>query len=317
MTYLTDLGGPTLILNKVGTRHATECLSGTADEIIISRPMFGKHIKFDGRLLHAAPCDLLELEDESFSDEQGDDSEEDSSDSDSSSTSSDIEIPEPTGQTYATADEITRRSSNGSGSSEGSFSDIKSKEEKNGDDDDDDDDDNDDDDAGFPKRITFLVNIWLNHIPIQSSEFPADRLCNMQILSNLPQLSTSFKKLDYNRIIDDSVELSVPSDEKVSPISFPSIELSSTINLSETTETLHNDNESHDKYLYRKWKFSNSGMKYNVTVPLPPINRLQSLAIDHDAFRLLYNTSGVSARVDRIMSKKRKAMQKDKNNTSS
>ena len=316
MTYLTDLGGPTLILNKVGTRHATECLSGTADEIIISRPMFGKHIKFDGRLLHAAPCDLLELEDESFSDEQGDDSEEDSSDSDSSSTSSDIEIPEPTGQTYATADEITRRSSNGSGSSEGSFSDIKSKEEKNGDDDDD-DDDNDDDDAGFPKRITFLVNIWLNHIPIQSSEFPADRLCNMQILSNLPQLSTSFKKLDYNRIIDDSVELSVPSDEKVSPISFPSIELSSTINLSEITETLHNDNESHDKYLYRKWKFSNSGMKYNVTVPLPPINRLQSLAIDHDAFRLLYNTSGVSARVDRIMSKKRKAMQKDKNNTSS
>ena len=313
MTYLTDLGGPTLILNKVGTRHATECLSGTADEIIISRPMFGKHIKFDGRLLHAAPCDLLELEDESFSDEQGDDSEEDSSDSDSSSTSSDIEIPEPTGQTYATADEITRRSSNGSGSSEGSFSDIKSKEEKNGDD----DDDNDDDDAGFPKRITFLVNIWLNHIPIQSSEFPADRLCNMQILSNLPQLSTSFKKLDYNRIIDDSVELSVPSDEKVSPISFPSIELSSTINLSEITETLHNDNESHDKYLYRKWKFSNSGMKYDVTVPLPPINRLQSLAIDHDAFRLLYNTSGVSARVDRIMSKKRKAMQKDKNNTSS
>ena len=129
MTYLTDLGGPTLILNKVGTRHATECLSGTADEIIISRPMFGKHIKFDGRLLHAAPCDLLELEDESFSDEQGDDSEEDSSDSDSSSTSSDIEIPEPTGQTCATADEITRRSSNSSGSSEGSFSDIKSKEE--------------------------------------------------------------------------------------------------------------------------------------------------------------------------------------------
>ena len=306
MTYLTDLGGPTLILNKVGTRHATECLSGIADEIIVSRPMFGKHIKFDGRLLHAAPCDLLELEDESITDERGDDSEEDSSDS--SSTSDDTEISEPILQTDATVDESTSSSSKRSGWSGDTFSDINSKEAKNGND----DDYVDDDDAGFPKRITFLVNIWLNHIPTQSSEFPADRLCNLQTLSNNPQTSTSLK-LGCNKIKDNSVEVSMPSDDtfhcdKVFAILVPTVELSSTLNLNE---------ESDDKYLNRKWKFSNSGMKYEVTIPLPPINRLQSLAIDYDAFRLFYDTSGVSARVDSIMSKKRKAMQNYSNNTSS
>ena len=28
--------------------------------MVVSRPAVGKHIKFDGRLLHAAPSDLLE-----------------------------------------------------------------------------------------------------------------------------------------------------------------------------------------------------------------------------------------------------------------
>ena len=312
MTYLTDLGGPTLILNKIGTQNEKESNSGVADEIIVSRPMLGKHIKFDGRLLHAAPCDLLE--------EEHEDTEEEDSESDSSSTNSKIEKTVSVCHTVATAGENSGSHPQRSGISDGSASDVNSYES---DDNDNDSDDDEDDDKNFPKRITFLVNIWLNHIPLQSVEFPVNRLCNMQTFLNCPQTSSSSSsscfRLGSNIAVGHSNKSPLQSDTPIisdedSPIFVPSIELQSILkskskrDSSKVTGMLHNDIETYHKYQHRKWRFCNGGVKYEVTVPLPAFSRLQSLNIDYDAFRLLYSASGEAVTVDAISSKKRKAI---------
>ena len=95
VTYLTDIGGPTFVFNKVGGLQSGEDNSGVVDELVVSKAMFGKHIKFDGRLLHAAPSQTI------FG-------------------------PVPAAQPPTTQ-----------------------------------------------KRITFLVNIWLNHRTVQCKPFPA------------------------------------------------------------------------------------------------------------------------------------------------
>ena len=59
VTYLTDAGGPTFVFSKVGGLQSGEDNSGVVDEVVVSKAMFGKHIKFDGRLLHAAPSQTI------------------------------------------------------------------------------------------------------------------------------------------------------------------------------------------------------------------------------------------------------------------
>ncbi|RHY04396.1 hypothetical protein DYB36_005857 [Aphanomyces astaci] len=88
VTYLCVNAGPTVILDKRGTFEYGADISGPLRQCIVSRPTPGKHITFDGELLHGAPSDLA-------------------------------------------------------------FPHV-----------------NEDDDTSV--RVTFLVNIWLNHVPIQS-----------------------------------------------------------------------------------------------------------------------------------------------------
>jgi len=61
VTYLTSKGAPTLIVNKSAPTFYTDPLNGQADEVAISRPEPCKHISFDGRFLHGAPCELMEI----------------------------------------------------------------------------------------------------------------------------------------------------------------------------------------------------------------------------------------------------------------
>ena len=340
MTYLTDLGGPTLILNNIGTKNAKEELSLTADEIIISRPLLGKHIKFDGRLLHAAPCDLLEEDagdddededDEEEEDEDEDenegDSEENDSESDSADSTSKSIIPSvPLHSSNSSSGNKNNSESKKEGAADGGPNELDNVEDndksggENEDDDQDDDDSNDeDDDAAFPKRITFLVNIWLNHIPIQSKIFPANRLERMQKFPGSSPLSSSGFLLGRNSVTGsgwDGAALSSDksSDKKViveepSSAHVPSIAIESTIEtrpqlLSKSNDVVVEDSQYQD----RKWRFSNSGVKYEVSVPLPPFNRLQALNIDYDAFRLLYRSSGKSVKIKSMSSNKRKAL---------
>ena len=58
ITYLCDTGVPTLILDKRSPPPIDiekKSLNGTVRKAWLSHPMFGKHVAFDGRLLHGAP----------------------------------------------------------------------------------------------------------------------------------------------------------------------------------------------------------------------------------------------------------------------
>jgi hypothetical protein len=60
VTYFTSLGCPTLILNcRVHPLEGTWIVPQGFMEGFVSWPAQGKHTSFDGRYLHAAPCDLL------------------------------------------------------------------------------------------------------------------------------------------------------------------------------------------------------------------------------------------------------------------
>jgi len=64
VTYLTDLGAPTLVLNRRIHSLTGEWISSDDDMVeegFISWPRTGKHMSFDGRFLHAAPADLMEI----------------------------------------------------------------------------------------------------------------------------------------------------------------------------------------------------------------------------------------------------------------
>ena len=122
VSYFTSIGASTVIVDKRGANNSnninvnkrkkgnviTNCLGNAS--YVISKPIEGKHIKFDGRLLHGAPTNV-DSDTECSSD---------NSSSDESSSSNDV---------------------------------------------------NEDDESLSPKRITFLVNIWIDHIPSQATKF--------------------------------------------------------------------------------------------------------------------------------------------------
>ena len=103
VTYLTNVGGPTVVFGCISPME-TDTLGkiiGPIDEAFISRPAPGKHISFDGRLLHGAP-----------------------------------------------ADANIWKSPSGTVDSKSS-------------------------------RVTFLVNVWLNHVPSSAEPFPADKVVQL------------------------------------------------------------------------------------------------------------------------------------------
>jgi len=63
VTYLTDLGAPTTALNyrvdPTSGAYIEPCCHGENPSGYFSWPKRGKHLSFDGRLLHAAPGDLM------------------------------------------------------------------------------------------------------------------------------------------------------------------------------------------------------------------------------------------------------------------
>ena len=61
VTYLTDLGAPTMVVNcRVNYATGEWILPEETVEGFVSWPRQGKHLSFDGRFLHAAPPDLME-----------------------------------------------------------------------------------------------------------------------------------------------------------------------------------------------------------------------------------------------------------------
>ena len=111
ITYLSDVGVPTLILDKQSPTPSDvelKSLSGSVQKAWISHPKFGKHVAFDGRLLHGAPGEFFPGVPESIE-----------------------EVSEPEAKRVK----------------------LEAKSKQN---------------PFSKKRITFLVNIWLNHCPLDA-----------------------------------------------------------------------------------------------------------------------------------------------------
>lgn len=306
-----------MILNRVGAENMKQCVSGKSDKMIVSRPLIGKHIKFDGRLLHAAPCDLLEVADDDDDPEStgvDDDKDEEDSDDDDESNSSDV------------SSESEKESRLNADSEEAS------------------DDDDNDDDKNCPKRVTFLVNIWINHIPMQSKAFPAGRLKNMKS-SMRPDTEPLGSVLNAENVHDsncghgvtehvhekhfheehvhdskcghsvteategDKMELYDCSDSRIvldrlSCVDIPCVPLETRpVSASKIDEL-----SVQEEYQERSWKFTSGRRKrYTVTIPLPSTDRFTASLQEHDAFLLSYTTSGRCITIESSGGDKRKA----------
>lgn len=58
VTYLNNIGGPTCILDHVTPLTVEDSLEGRIESAHVSVPVIGKHITFDGRLLHGSMGNL-------------------------------------------------------------------------------------------------------------------------------------------------------------------------------------------------------------------------------------------------------------------
>ena len=163
VTYLTNQGGPTLVLDQEGTADNEELVIGSSQQFSCSMPAVGKSIAFDGNLLHAAPSDLTE-DDEESEDEEGEDS-----------------------------------------ASEG-------------------------EDSDGVKRITFLVNIWIDHVPMHSHRYKLKHAKELQP-------------------VNDKLKLQFDN---------PAPTNATTISLSPK-----------DCNRFKKWEFVHSDVNYAIKMPLP------------------------------------------------
>jgi len=57
VTYMAAVGGCTLVTDHVSPTSSDESLEGVVRHLLVARPAGGKHMSFDGRLLHGAPAE--------------------------------------------------------------------------------------------------------------------------------------------------------------------------------------------------------------------------------------------------------------------
>ena len=110
ITYLSDAGVPTLILDKRSPSPndpEKQSLNGSINNAWLSHPYFGKHVAFDGRYLHGAPGEYFPSVAKKYTDT-------------SEPSAKKVKVDENDVNTFS------------------------------------------------GKRVTFLVNIWLNHCPLES-----------------------------------------------------------------------------------------------------------------------------------------------------
>lgn len=195
VTYLTDCGGPTVALKLHGRLQSSADHSGKVGDIAISKPQIGKHIKFDGQLLHAAPAGLCTA------------------------------VQQPDKPTI---------------------------------------------------RITFLVNIWLNHIPIRTTPFPNH-------LVNSAKSSVSWK--DTFGPTEHGAH-SAPKKVVGKAVKVPQLPL-----------IVYQKNKPLPLDLH-SWKFNNGNRKYVIYVPLPSNDRLTRIAHQQTSFSFIYAGSGVESKVE-------------------
>ncbi len=144
VTYFSHCGVPTFIMNKKSpppTDIEKQSLNGCIHKGWISCPILGKHIAFDGRLLHGAIGTFIPSEKLSKNDQENDNDEE----------------------------RMSKRRK------------LDENEETK--------------DSKDTKRITFMVNVWLNHCPIDA-ELIDDDICQQMKTYWEPKKSETNLKSD-------------------------------------------------------------------------------------------------------------------------
>jgi hypothetical protein len=144
VTYLSDIGASTVVLNVISDSDDQSPEVVGANELYICKPSTGKHFSFDGKLLHGAPSDIA-----------------------------------------------------GNGACNSNVS----------------------------VRITFLVNIWLNHIPINSKRITKKYLKQLNNSLNLDTLTTSTIEMSTfecdSLSLDGYVSLEFPNGESFYRVNIP------------------------------------------------------------------------------------------------
>jgi hypothetical protein len=131
------------------------------------------------------------------------------------------------------------------------------------------------------KRITFLVNIWLNKCPVQSRPFPEKYM------------------KDFDKSIDVSgcFQFAKQSDRRphqqgaagtFAKAPVPTIWLKDQLRVEGATLDLH------------RWSFVDGGVNYSTAIPLPTADKMKALSQKSDAFVLAYRGSGVEARINTV-----------------
>ena len=168
VTYLSDTGVPTLILDKkspppkdIGKAQ----LGGDINKGWLSHPSFGKHIAFDGRLLHGAPGE------------------------------------------YFPAVAKKGKNSNGNGGAEPQAKKMKVEETSKS---------NENGDVLCGKRITFMVNVWLNHCPIDAEILDHDIA---------KKLTTVWQDVDENNAsnLKEGDKVTPPFDWNIADVAKPDV----------------------------------------------------------------------------------------------
>ena len=154
VTYLTNFGGPTLVLPVPGQTSNKNMIDMKFTTAMMSKPQIAKHTYFDGRLLHAAPGDY-----------------------------------------------------------DGNASDNEESEGK-GEDSHSDSEDEDDEEEGVT-RVTFLVNMWFNHMPVQSVRFPANQLVQMSKIDTKGNKNTSVLAFNKNNYAKKKLMMMNPVDASI------------------------------------------------------------------------------------------------------
>jgi len=155
VTYLTNIGAPTMVLDcMVDPASGSDGLPDLNKPVkggFISWPRTGKHLSFDGRMLHAAPIDLME---EGEFERQ-------------------CEIKNTTTKT-----------------SQNDLIEENEKKKKK--------------ESRQKRRVTFLVNIWLNYRPFGVNPFPQtmiDKLSSVESVGDLfPKSKDNVPGSDQNDV---------------------------------------------------------------------------------------------------------------------
>jgi len=138
VTYLTDVGVPTLVLDEKSptNNNTASSLNGNVERSWLSSPSIGKHISFDGRLLHGAPGAFFPAASNPRKQQQQQTQPFDAEIHSTSKMNKKSKMTEDKQIIISEDNSVTFTTSN--------------------------------------KRITFLVNIWLNHCPLDAELLDQD-----------------------------------------------------------------------------------------------------------------------------------------------